>query len=161
MWQHMTDRSAELTIGDQQLELPIIEPTIGNDGLGISTLRNTTGDVTFDPGFANTAGTRSSITYINGAEGILRHRGYSIEDLALNTEFLEVAYLLLFGELPNQQQLTQWNTDIAGHALVKEEMKRFFDAFPPMRTRWRSWRRRRMRFPPSTRSTTIHPMKTP
>jgi len=126
----MTDRSAELTIGDQQLELPIIEPTIGNDGLGISTLRNTTGDVTFDPGFANTAGTRSSITYINGSEGILRHRGYSIEDLALNAEFLEVAYLLLFGELPNQQQLTQWNTDIAGHALVKEEMKRFFDAFP-------------------------------
>ena len=126
----MTDRTAELTIGDQQLELPIIEPTIGNDGLGISTLRNTTGDVTFDPGFANTAGTRSSITYINGAEGILRHRGYSIEDLALNAEFLEVAYLLLFGELPNQQQLAEWNSGIAGHALVKEEMKRFFDAFP-------------------------------
>ncbi len=126
----MTDRTAELTIGDQQLELPIIEPTIGNDGLGISSLRNTTGDVTFDPGFANTAGTRSSITYINGAEGILRHRGYSIEDLALNAEFLEVAYLLLFGELPSQQQLAEWNTGIAGHALVKEEMKRFFDAFP-------------------------------
>ncbi|MCH8899439.1 MAG: citrate synthase [Acidobacteria bacterium] len=126
----MTDRTAELTIGDQQLELPIIEPTIGNDGLGISSLRNITGDVTFDPGFANTAGTRSSITYINGAEGILRHRGYSIEDLALNAEFLEVAYLLLFGELPNQQQLAEWNSGIAGHALVKEEMKRFFDAFP-------------------------------
>ncbi len=126
----MTDRTAELTIGDQQLKLPIIEPTIGNDGLGISTLRNTTGDVTFDPGFANTAGTRSSITYINGAEGILRHRGYSIEDLALNAEFLEVAYLLLFGELPSHQQLADWNTGIAGHALVKEEMKRFFDAFP-------------------------------
>ncbi|MCH7844840.1 MAG: citrate synthase [Acidobacteria bacterium] len=126
----MTDRTAELTIGDQQLELPIIEPTIGNDGLGISSLRNITGDVTFDPGFANTAGTRSSITYINGAEGILRHRGYSIEDLALNAEFLEVAYLLLFGELPNQQQLAEWTSGIAGHALVKEEMKRFFDAFP-------------------------------
>ncbi len=126
----MTDRTAELTIGDQQLELPIIEPTIGNDGLAISSLRDTTGDVTFDPGFANTAGTRSSITYINGAKGILRHRGYSIEDLALNAEFLEVAYLLLFGELPNQQQLAEWTTAIAGHALVKEEMKRFFDAFP-------------------------------
>ncbi|MCH8128719.1 MAG: citrate synthase [Acidobacteria bacterium] len=126
----MTDRTAELTIGDQQLELPIIEPTIGNGGLGISSLRNITGDVTFDPGFANTAGTRSSITYINGAEGILRHRGYSIEDLALNAEFLEVAYLLLFGELPNQQQLAEWTSGIAGHALVKEEMKRFFDAFP-------------------------------
>ncbi len=126
----MTDRTAELTIGDQQLELPIIEPTIGNDGLGISSLRNITGDVTFDPGFANTAGTRSSITYINGAKGILRHRGYSIEDLALNAEFLEVAYLLLFGELPNQLQLAEWTSGIAGHALVKEEMKRFFDAFP-------------------------------
>ncbi|GMQ85448.1 MAG: citrate synthase [Acidimicrobiia bacterium] len=126
----MTDRTADLTIGDMQLELPIIDPTIGNDGLAIGKLRNTTGDVTFDPGFANTAGTRSSITYINGAEGILRHRGYAIEDLALNAEFLEVAYLLLFGELPSQPQLADWKTDIAAQALVKEEMKRFFDAFP-------------------------------
>jgi len=126
----MTDRTARLTIGDQQLELSIVEPTIGNDGLGIGTLRNDTGDVTFDPGFANTAGTRSAITYVNGAEGILRHRGYAIEDLALNAQFLEVAYLLLFGELPTARQLDDWNKAIASHSLVREDMRPFFDAFP-------------------------------
>ena len=126
----MTDRTAQLTIGDQHLELPIIEPTIGNDGLGIGTLRGDTGDVTFDPGFANTAGTRSAITYVNGAEGILRHRGYAIEDLALNAEFLEVAYLLLFGELPTTSQLDDWKRAIASHSLVREDMRPFFDAFP-------------------------------
>ena len=126
----MTDETAQLTIGDQHLELPIIDPTIGNDGLVIKTLRNDTGAVTFDPGFANTAGTRSEITYVNGAKGILRHRGYAIEDLALNAEFLEVAYLLLFGELPNQTQLDTWKRSISEHTLLKEEMKRFFDAFP-------------------------------
>ena len=126
----MTDRTAQLSIGDQQLELPIVDPTIGNDGLAIGRLRSDTGDVTFDPGFANTAGTRSSITYVNGAEGILRHRGYDIEDLALNAEFLEVSYLLLFGELPTQDQLDEWKRAIYTHTLLKEEMKRFFDAFP-------------------------------
>jgi citrate synthase len=126
----LTDRTAQLTIGDQHLELPIIEPTIGNDGLGIGTLRGDTGDVTFDPGFANTAGTRSAITYVNGAEGILRHRGYAIEDLALNAEFLEVAYLLLFGELPTTSQLEDWKRAIASHSLVREDMRPFFDAFP-------------------------------
>ena len=126
----MTDETAQLTIGDKQIDLPLIEPTIGNDGLVIKTLRSDTGDVTFDPGFGNTAGTRSAITYVNGAEGILRHRGYGIEDLALNAEFLEVAYLLLFGELPNQKQLETWRKSISEHTLLKEEMKRFFDAFP-------------------------------
>ena len=126
----MTDRTAQLTTGDHDLELSVIEPSIGNAGIQISTLRADTGDVTFDPGFANTAGTRSKITYVNGAEGILRHRGYAIEDLALNANFLEVAYLLLFGELPNHEQLDDWKAAIAEHTLLKEEMKRFFDAFP-------------------------------
>ncbi len=126
----MTDRTAQLTTGDHKLELPVIEPSIGNAGIQISTLRAETGDVTFDPGFANTAGTRSKITYVNGAEGILRHRGYAIEDLALNASFLEVAYLLLFGELPNPRELDDWKGAVAEHVLLKEEMKRFFDAFP-------------------------------
>jgi len=126
----MTDETAQLTIGDQQIDVPVIQPTIGNDGLVIKTLRNDTGDVTFDPGFGNTAGTRSAITYVDGAEGILRHRGYGIEDLALNAEFLEVAYLLLFGELPTQTQLETWRKSVSEHTLLKEEMKRFFDAFP-------------------------------
>jgi citrate synthase len=126
----MDDRTAQLIIGEERVELDMLEPTIGNDGVVIKSLRNDTGDVTYDPGFANTAGTRSEITYVNGAEGILRHRGYAIEDLALNTEFLEVAYLLLFGELPNQTELDTWKRAISEHTLLKEEMKRFFDAFP-------------------------------
>jgi citrate synthase len=126
----MDDRTAQLIIGEERVELDMLEPTIGNDGVVIKSLRNDTGDVTYDPGFANTAGTRSKITYVNGAEGILRHRGYAIEDLALNTEFLEVAYLLLFGELPNQTELDTWKRAISEHTLLKEEMKRFFDAFP-------------------------------
>jgi citrate synthase len=130
MWWWMTDETAELIIGDQHFDLPVIEPTIGNDGLGIGHLRRESSVVTFDPGFANTAGTRSAITYVNGADGILRHRGYPIEDLALNAEFLEVAYLLLFGELPDSRQLEVWKKSIAEHTLLKEEMKRFFDAFP-------------------------------
>ena len=126
----MSDRTVQLTTGDQQLELPVREPTVGNAGYVISKLRAETGDVTYDNGFANTAGTTSAITYVDGAAGILRHRGYSIEDLASNGEFLEVAYLLLFGELPNQQQLDHWRSSIADQMLLKEEMKRFFDAFP-------------------------------
>jgi citrate synthase len=126
----MDDRTAQLIIGEERVELDMLEPTIGNDGVVIKSLRNDTGDVTYDPGFANTAGTRSKITYVNGAEGILRHRGYAIEDLALNTDFLEVAYLLLFGELPNLAELDAWKRAISEHTLLKEEMKRFFDAFP-------------------------------
>jgi citrate synthase len=126
----MTDRNARLTIDDHDLTLPVLEPTIGNAGIDITSLRPDTGNVTFDPGFGNTASTRSSITYVNGEEGILRHRGYAIEDLALNAKFLEVAYLLLFGELPTEQELAQWQRSIAEHTLLKEEMKRFFDAFP-------------------------------
>ncbi len=126
----MTERTARLTYDGQDVELPITEATIGNEGLVIKSLRGDTGDVTYDPGFGNTAGTRSSITYVDGEQGILRHRGYAIEDLALNADFLEVAYLLLFGELPNQTQLAEWTRAVSEHTLLKEEMKRFFDAFP-------------------------------
>ena len=90
----------------------------------------TSGSVTFDPGFANTAATKSSLTYVNGGEGMLRHRGYRIEDLAEHCTFLEVTYLLLMGELPTQRQLDEWSHEVRMHTLVNEEMKRFFDAFP-------------------------------
>jgi len=103
----MVDRYAQLTLDGTEHELPIHEPTIGNRGLDISKLRGTTGDVTYDPGFANTAGAKSTITYIDGGAGILQHRGYAIEDLAANASFLEVAYLLLFKKLPNEAHAHQ------------------------------------------------------
>ncbi|HHC08044.1 MAG TPA: citrate synthase [Actinobacteria bacterium] len=126
----MTEREATLHTDAGDLELPVVEPTAGNAGLDIRRLRGELGYVTFDPGFANTAGTKSSITYVDGAAGELRHRGYRIEDLAEHCSFLEVAYLLLFGELPTRAQLEAWSLEIKHHTLLSEEMKRFFDAFP-------------------------------
>jgi citrate synthase len=126
----MPERHAQLSFDGTEYVLPVAEPTIGNPGLGIGQLRNDTGAVTFDPGFANTAGARSSITYIDGGAGILQHRGYSIEDLAANATYLEVAYLLLYKKLPNRAELVLWEDSVRHHTLLNEEMKRFFDAFP-------------------------------
>jgi citrate synthase len=126
----VAETTANLVINGQDNPLKILEPSVGNEGLDIRTLRGEYGVVTFDPGFANTAGTTSALTYINGAEGQLMHRGYSIEDLALNCSFLEVAYLLLEGTLPNAIELQNWSDSIRVHTLLNEEMKRFFDAFP-------------------------------
>ncbi len=126
----MADRHAQLSFDGNEYDLPIVEPTIGNAGLTIAKLRADSGDVTYDPGFANTAGARSTITYIDGAAGILQHRGYAIEDLAANATFLEVAYLLLVGKLPNKAEFEAWSEDVRMHTLLNEEMKRFFDAFP-------------------------------
>ena len=126
----MPQRSAQLSFDGNEYELPIVEPTIGNAGVHISDFRSESGNVTFDPGFANTAGARSTITYINGSAGVLQHRGYAIEDLAAHASFLEVAFLLLFGKLPNPAELDVWADSVRMHTLVNEEMKRFFDAFP-------------------------------
>lgn len=115
---------------DGPYDVDVISGTAGNEGIDVSRLRADKGIVTFDPGFANTAGTTSSITYVNGGQGLLRHRGYTIEDLAEKCTFLECAYLLLFGDLPNQAQLDEWTASVKLHTLLSEEMKRFFDAFP-------------------------------
>lgn len=126
----MSDSNAKLTIGESSLDLAVLEATAGQSAVDITRMRAELGHVTYDPGFANTANAQSSITYINGAAGELRHRGYAIEDLALNCSFLEVAYLLLYGSLPNQEQLDAWDHDISTHTLLNEEMRSFFDAFP-------------------------------
>ncbi|KAA3641348.1 MAG: citrate synthase [Armatimonadetes bacterium] len=126
----MSDSKARLSIGDTILELDKLEATVGQPAIDIRRLRADAGHVTFDPGFANTANARSEITYINGAAGELRHRGYQIEDLAINCSFLEVAYLLLYGKLPNRTELEAWELDISTHTLLNEEMRSFFDAFP-------------------------------
>ncbi len=126
----MDEVGANLQLGDKTLELPSVAANMGNHGFDISNLRASTRTVTFDPGFANTASARSTITYIDGSAGKLTHRGYPIEDLANSCSFLEVAFLLLFGHLPNKAELEEWQASMNRHSLLNEELKRFFDAFP-------------------------------
>ena len=126
----MTDGKVLFEFDDGDFHTEIVPADTGNSGIDITRLRAEKGLVTFDPGFANTAGTRSSITHVDGSLGLLRHRGYTIEDLAENCTFLEVAYLLLFGHLPSQSELDEWTATVKHHTLLSEEMKRFFDAFP-------------------------------
>ena len=112
------------------LDLPVIDSSEGENGLGISSLLNATGNVTLDPGFVNTASCTSAITYINGEEGILRYRGYPIEQLAEKSTFLETSYLLIYGELPTPAQLTDFESLITQHTMLHEDLRRFFDGFP-------------------------------
>src|SRR5699024_4514880 len=102
----------------------------GNDGVQIAQLLKETGLVTLDPGFMNTANTESQITYIDGDEGILRYRGYPIDQLAEKSTFLDVAYLLIYGELPTSDQLDNFRERINRHTLLHENFQKFFTAFP-------------------------------
>jgi len=111
-------------------ELPIKVPTEGASALDVSKLLGQTGYTTFDPGFTSTAACASAITYIDGDAGILRYRGYSIDQLAERSSFLEVSYLLIYGELPTADQLEKFTTDISRHTLLHEDLKGFFDGFP-------------------------------
>jgi citrate synthase len=126
----MTDSTVELELGNGPVTLDVYQSAVGQPGFDIRKLRAETGYVSFDPGFGNTAMARSSITYIDGAAGVLLHRGYRIEDVASQSSFLEVAYLLLYGKLPNIAELDVWESEIAEQALLNEEMRSFFDAFP-------------------------------
>ncbi len=119
-----------LTVDGKARELAIERATVGNDGVSMATLLRDTGLVTVDPGFMNTASCESSITYIDGDNGILRYRGYAIEDLAMKSTFLEVAYLLIHGELPTEDQLESLNNRVARHMHVHEGIKSFLGAFP-------------------------------
>ncbi|MCW1249771.1 citrate synthase [Acaricomes phytoseiuli] len=127
----MTDTtSASLHYEDGELELPRIEAVEGNDGYDVSQLLKRTGAVTYDPGFMNTAATSSAITYIDGDQGILRYRGYPIEELAQNSSFLEVSYLLIYGNLPSASELEAFDQRIRRHTLLHEDLKGFFGGFP-------------------------------
>ena len=121
---------AELRIGDRTLELPVESATEGQAAIDVAALFKALHVTTLDYGFANTAATRSSITYLDGDAGILRYRGYPIEQLAEQSTFLETAYLLIYGELPKPDQLDLWTDHIRKHTLLHEEFKRFFDGFP-------------------------------
>ncbi|MEU7872321.1 citrate synthase [Dactylosporangium sp. NPDC049140] len=119
-----------ITYPDGELELKVRKATEGPGGLEVGSLLKQTGQVTLDTGFVNTASCVSSITYIDGDEGILRYRGYPIEQLAEGSTFLESSYLLIHGELPSTSQLEEFTNRIQHHTLLHEEMRRFFDGFP-------------------------------
>jgi len=121
---------AVLRSGDIELQLPQVEATQGNNGYDVSKLLKATGNVTLDAGFNNTASCRSAITYINGDEGILRYRGYPIEQLAAGSTFLETSYLLIYGELPTAEQLSTFDNEIRIHTLLHEDFRDFFKGFP-------------------------------
>ncbi len=124
------DTSGNFVVGDVDVKTPMVPATVGSNGQNIGRLLADTGDVTLDYGFGNTAACTSDITYIDGAQGILRYRGYPIEQLARNSSFLEVAWLLIYGELPTAAQLEQFIRRIQRHRLLHEDFKAFFTAFP-------------------------------
>lgn len=127
----MTDNEkVVISYKDKTAEFPVVSSSVGSDAMDISKLHSTLGLHTFDQGFVNTASTKSGITFIDGDAGILRYRGYPIEQLAAKKSFLDVSYLLIYGELPDKAQLEAFDQSIRRHTLIHEDLKRFFDAFP-------------------------------
>ena len=121
---------AQIILDGQTHEFPVITGSEGEKAIDISKLRGSTGYITLDPGYKNTGSCTSGITFLNGEKGLLQHRGYAIEDLANKAHFLEVAYLLLNGELPNQGQFEEFDEKIRYHSMIHEDLKRFFEFFP-------------------------------
>ena len=122
---------ATVSVNGKTIELDTIEGSEGEVGIVTKPLRGATGVISLDPGFVNTGSCQSDITYIDGAAGILRYRGYSIEELATKSSFLEVCYLLLEGKLPTSSEFADYKEQIIRHTLLHEDLKRMFDAFPP------------------------------
>ena len=121
---------AKLNCGDAEVELPVVVGTENETAIDISRLRGSTGLITLDEGFVNTGATSSSITYLDGEKGILRYRGYPIEELAAKCDFVEVCYLLIYGELPNRQELEDFRNAIRRHTMLHEDMRSFYNGFP-------------------------------
>ncbi len=122
---------ATLSIDGNEYKFKLVESTVGDRGIDIRHLRRDSKDVCYDPGLANTGSCRSSITYIDGEQGVLQYRGYPIEQLAENSRFTEVAYLLIYGELPTKEQQRKFSERLTYHTLIHEDMKKFFEGFPP------------------------------
>ncbi len=122
--------AARLQVGDRAVQLPLVRGTDGDEAIDIGQLRNETGLITLDPGYGNTGAATSAITFLDGEEGVLRYRGYPIEQLAEGSTFLEVAYLLIWGELPTRDELDRFVAEVTHHTLIREEMRHFFDSFP-------------------------------
>jgi citrate synthase len=121
---------AEIILDGKKFEFPVITGTEGEKALDISKLRDETGYVTLDTGYKNTGATKSAITFLDGEAGILKYRGYPIEQIAEKSSFIEVAYLLIYGDLPTITELDNFNHEISRHTLIHEDMKKFFDGYP-------------------------------
>jgi len=123
-------QSAKLNLNGEEFEFPVVVGTENEIGIDFSSLRSRTGAIALDPGYGNTGSCMSSITYISGEKGILRYRGYPIEEVAQSARFEEVCFLLIYGHLPSQEELTKFQRDLTYHAMIREEMKDFFKDFP-------------------------------
>lgn len=122
--------TAKIIVKGQELEVPVLVGTEDETAIDISKLRSSTGVITLDEAFLNTGSCKSDITFIDGEKGILRYRGYPIEELAEKSSFLEVAYLLIYGELPTREQFQQFEYNITRHTMIHEDLKRLYDGFP-------------------------------
>jgi len=122
---------ATLSVGGTTAEFPVLRGTDGIPSIDVASLTRQTGHTTLDYGFVNTASTKSNITFIDGDQGILRYRGYPIEQLAQHSTYLEVAWLLIYGELPSASELAEFDERIRRHTLLHEDLKRFFSSLPP------------------------------
>jgi citrate synthase len=122
--------TAEITLDGKTFSFPVITGTEGEKAIDISKLRDETGYVTLDTGYKNTGATKSAITFLDGELGVLKYRGYPIEQLAEKSTFIEVAFLLIFGELPTKTQLDAFSHEMSRHTLIHEDMKKFFDGYP-------------------------------
>ncbi len=125
------NKKVEISFQDEKIELPVIIGSENEQAVDISKLRSQTGLITLDRGFKNTGSTSSSITFLDGERGVLRYRGYSIEELAQHSSFLEVSYLLINGQLPNVNELHNFKSEITNHTLVAEDVRSILDGFPP------------------------------
>ncbi len=125
----MTDK-VEIKLKDSSFDAPVVVGTENERAIDIASLRSKTGLVTLDPAFMNTASTKSAITFLDGEKGVLRYRGYPIEQIAERSRFVETSYLLIYGELPTQAELDRFSTNLTRHSLIHEDMKHFFDGFP-------------------------------
>lgn len=127
---NILNENATLKFGQQELDLPVVEGSENERGLDIAKLRGKTGLICLDEGYVNTGSTRSGITFLNGEQGILRYYGYNIEDLCNNCSFVEVAYLLIYGELPTSEQLDSFRQSVRKHTMLHEDMRSFYSGFP-------------------------------
>src|SRR5271155_4099571 len=125
----LTDK-AIISLGDTTVEAPLVVGTEGERAFDIGQLRATTGYVTIDPAFMNTASTKSAVTFIDGEKGILRYRGIPIEVLAEKSTFVETSFLLIYGHLPNQEELSTFSDLLRYHSLIHEDMLHFYDGYP-------------------------------
>ena len=125
-----TTDTVKVKVGDQEFDMPLVQGTEGERAIDISKLRGQSGIITIDEGFVNTGSTRSAITFLDGEKGILRYRGYPIEELAAKSDFLETAYLLINGDLPKAKEAEDFRTGIREHTMIHEDMRSFYNGFP-------------------------------